>query len=188
MDEFDIAKYDKFLDKNPDLETSEHWARASKTTYTLFNVLIDQDLRELVFVLERYPHYVPLVCGHFRYSYGYSEHIADLDAASKLLFMGEAYKTNQFMRNVLIKLPKLSAMDASEATVLLKKLENSKESAHPAVLHHYKKEFAKWIAQAQIHPLQKIVIKKSIESLGADDYDDLSSSDKDDGLNIPYLA
>ncbi len=188
MSEFDIAKYDRFLDKNPNLETSEHWARANKTTYTLFNVLIDQDLRELVFVLEHYPQYIPLVCGHFRYSYGYSEHEADLESASKLLHMGEPYKTNQFMRNVLIKLPKLQSMDASEATALLKKLEQTKENAHPAVLNYYKKEFAKWLVVGQIHPLQKIVIKKSIESLGCEDYDDLSSSDKDDGLNIPYLA
>jgi len=188
MDEFDIAKYDRFLDKNPNLETNEHWARANKTTYTLFNVLIDQDLRELVFVLERYPQYIPLVCGHFRYSYGYSEYVADIDAASKLLHMGEPYKTNQFMRNVLIKLPKLTQMDSSEALNLLKKLESKKDSAHPAVLNYYKKEFAKWMTTNQIHPLQKIVIKKSIDALGCDDYDDLSSSDKDDGLNIPYLA
>lgn len=188
MSEFDIAKYDRFLDKNPNLETNEHWARANKTTYTLFNVLIDQDLRELVFVLEYYPQYIPLVCGHFRYSYGYSEHEADLESASKLLYMGEPYKTNQFMRNVLIKLPKLQSMDASEATVLLKKLESSKDTAHPAVLHYYKKEFGKWMQQTQIHPLQKIVIKKLIDSLKADDYEDLSSDDKDDGLNIPYLA
>ncbi len=188
MSEFDIAKYDRFLDKKPNLETNEHWARANKTTYTLFNVLIDHDLRELVFVLEHYPQYIPLVCGHFRYSYSYSEHDADIEAASKLLFMGEAHKTKQFMRNVLIKLPKLSPMETSEAGPLLKKLENSKQTAHPAVLHHYKKEFVKWMQKAQIHPLQKIVIKKSIDALQADDYDDLSSDDKDDGLNIPYLA
>ena len=188
MDEFDISKYERFLDKNPNLETSEHWARANKTTYTLFNVLIDQDLRELVFVLERYPQYTPLVCGHFRYSYGYSEHEADIESASKLLFMGEPYKTKQFVRNVLIKLPKLASMDSAEASSLLKKLETSKEKVHPAILFFYKKEFEKWAATSQIHPLQKIVFKKTIDAFGVDDYEDISSSDKDDGLNIPYLA
>ncbi len=188
MSEFDIAKYDRFLDKNPNLETNEHWARANKTTYTLFNVLIDQDLRELVFVLEHYPQYIPLVCGHFRYSYGYSEHIADIASASKLLYMGEPYKTKQFMRNVLIKLPKLNGMDASEATTLLKSLETIDGKAHPAILNHYKKEFVKWMEQNQIHPLQKIVLKKAVDAMAVEDYDDLSSDDKDDGLNIPYLA
>lgn len=55
------------------------------------------------------------------------------------------------------------------------------------MLNYYKKEFAKWLETGQIHPLQKIVIKKSIESLGCEEYDDLSSSDKDDGSNIPIL-
>lgn len=188
MNEFDISKYDKFLDKNPNLETNEHWARANKTTYTLFNVLIDQDLRELVFVLEYYPQYIPLVCGHFRYSYGYSEHEADIESASKLLFMGEEHKTKQFVRNVLIKLPKLSALDTAEVSALLKKLENMRESVHPAILFFYKREFMKWMQTNQVHPLQKIVFKKSIDAFGVDEYEDISSSDKDDGLNIPYLA
>lgn len=186
--EFDIQKYEKFLDKNPNLETNEHWARAKKTTYTLFNVLIDNDLTELVFVLEHFPHYVPLVCGHFRYSYGYSEKEADIEAASKLLSMGENYKTKQFMRNVLIKLPKLKNVGVDVAADILSKLDALGDGLHPAISNHYKKEFASWLDSSQLHPLQKITIKKKLEKIKEVEYDDLSSSDKDDGLNIPYLA
>ena len=54
--------------------------------------------------------------------------------------------------------------------------------------NHYKKEFASWLDSSPLHPLQKITIKKKLEKIKEVEYDDLSSSDKDDGLNIPYLA
>lgn len=161
MGEFDIAKYERFLDKNPNLHTNEHWARAKKTTYTLFNLLIDSDLRELVFVLERYPDYIPLVCEHFRYSYSYSEHEANIEAASKLLFMGEEYKTKQFMRNVVMKLPKIEYDSTNSALALLERVISQKEALHPAILFHYKNGFERWLGRCGAHPLQQIAIKKS---------------------------
>ena len=92
------------------------------------------------------------------------------------------------MRNVLIKLPKLKNVGVDVAADILSKLEGLGDELHPAISNHYKKEFASWLDNSPLHPLQKITIKKKLEKIKEVEYDDLSSSDKDDGLNIPYLA
>jgi len=61
-----ILEADRFQSDEP------HWRRISKNTISLFQVLIDQDLCDLVAVLEHYPKYTQWVCEHFRYAYSYS--------------------------------------------------------------------------------------------------------------------
>lgn len=90
-----------------------HWEKIEKRTATLFQVLIDGDLKELVFVLKHYPKYVEIVCDHFRYSYNYSGEEADIYAASKLLDMSEGYHQKQFVRNLVRKLEKVDEFDIS---------------------------------------------------------------------------
>ncbi|MCJ7766483.1 MAG: hypothetical protein MUP09_11150 [Thiovulaceae bacterium] len=65
-------KKDNFQSDEP------HSRRIIKNTISLFQVLIDQDLSDLVKVLEHYPRYVEWVCEHFRYAYSYSENAPDL--------------------------------------------------------------------------------------------------------------
>lgn len=106
----DIEQYRPILDKDNFQSSEPHWRRVSKNTITLFQVLIDQDLKDLVNVLNHYPQYIEWVCEHFRYAYSYSENEADIDAASTLLTLGEPYYSKQFVRNVVRKLPKVDDM------------------------------------------------------------------------------
>jgi hypothetical protein len=53
---YNLENYERFLG---DFKTvGGHWKKIQKRTATLFQVLIDGDLKELVFVLKHYPKYV----------------------------------------------------------------------------------------------------------------------------------
>jgi len=53
-----IEQYRPILDKDDFKQDEPHWRRISKNSITLFQVLIDQDLQDLVNVLEHYPQYI----------------------------------------------------------------------------------------------------------------------------------
>ena len=188
LPEIDMERYRRFLDtgmKTGDVKS--HWERTKKTTFTLFNVLIDGDLKELVAVLKHFPDYIPLVCEHFRYSYNYSETPADPFAASTLLWMGEEYQTNRFARNVLVKLP-LRFQNAGEIREYLDAMEASKEELHPIIRFHICHKVRNWMDREGLHKLQRIALDKKLASLEPEEDIDLRSPDKDDGAEIPYLA
>lgn len=116
-EEYDLKHFETFLGESN--SEGGHWDKIKKRTATLFQVLIDGDLKELVFVLKHYPQYTELVCEHFRYLYNYSEQSADIFAASKLLYMSEAYHQKQFVRNLLRKLEKIETYELSQIKTFL---------------------------------------------------------------------
>ena len=188
--EYDLAKYRRFLDADFTLEGGEdesdaniHWAQAKKTAFTLFNVLMDQDLKELVYVLDHFPAYVPLVCAHFRYSYNYNENEADLSAASRLLEVGEPYHTPQFVRNLMFKLPKVNLMEMDDLKKLLDRLEAERNRLHPIILAHYRREVVRWCDARGLHKLQRITLEKRLEKIAPDDGTELPELP---GIEIPY--
>ncbi|MFW6307101.1 MAG: hypothetical protein ACOC08_00500 [Campylobacterales bacterium] len=186
-DEFDLSYYERFLGKKPSKGGSIHWERADKTAFTLFNVLIDQDLSELVRVLEHFPDYIPLLCEHFRYSYSYNENPASLEAASELLFMGEPYMTKQFLRNVLAKLEKVDDMNTSEVKAFLKSLSEKKELIHPYILKYYVITIREWMEVEGLHLLQKKVYDKELKAIEPDIDLDILPKDRDKEVLIPYV-
>jgi hypothetical protein len=186
-DEFDLGYYERFLGKKPNESGSIHWERADKTAFTLFNVLIDQDLSELVRVLEHFPLYIPLLCEHFRYSYSYNENPASLEAASELLFMGEPYMTKQFLRNVLAKLEKVDEMDSSEIKEFLKTLSEKKEIIHPYIRKYYVITIREWMEAEGLHLLQKKVYDKELKAIEPDIDLDILPKDRDKEVLIPYV-
>ena len=108
-DNYKLENYERFFGEFK--EHGAHWDKIEKRTATLFQVLIDGDLKELVFVLKYYPKYIEIVCDHFRYLYNYSAQEADIFAASKLLELSKDYQPKQFVRNLLRKLEKIDDFD-----------------------------------------------------------------------------
>ncbi len=182
-----IEQYRRILDKDTVRSGEPHWASMGKNTITLFQVLIDQDLTHLVMVLRHYPRYTAAVCEHFRYAYSYSENLADIDAASELLEMGEPYFTKQFVRNVIRKLPKLSGKEREELHVFLDSLVESQLEWHPIITMHYKHELHRLISESQLHPLQRIVFEKKLSRIDEMKIFDYEASDRDSQLDIPYM-
>ncbi|WP_373073129.1 hypothetical protein [Sulfurimonas sp.] len=184
-EEYDLENYERFLGEFR--SEGVHWEKLEKRTATLFQVLIDGDLKELVFVLKHYPEYVETVCDHFRYLYNYSEQIADIYAASKLLNMSEGYHPKQFVRNLIRKLQKIDEYDISELKSFLDDILSNKEKIHPIILGYYKQSIESNIAEGSYHILQVKVIEKKLSGIDVDVSFDFSASDRDANLDIPYM-
>jgi len=183
-----IEQYRPILDKDNFQSEEPHWRRISKNTISLFQVLIDQDLSDLVNVLKHYPRYVEWVCEHFRYAYSYSENEADIDAASQLLFMGEAYFSKQFVRNVVRKLPKLEEMDVEALGSFGVKIGECHREWHPIVVNHYCDSLTETVEQLRLHPLQQIVLTKPIKTIERQETYEYGAEDRDAVLDIPYMT
>jgi len=183
----EIEQYHPILEKDNFQEDEPHWRMLSKNTISLFQVLIDQDLSDLVNVLEHYPRYTKWVCEHFRYAYSYSENEANIDSASKLLFLGEPYFSKQFVRNVIRKLPKLDEIDVKEVSEFSLRIEKEHNSWHPIIINHYCNTIIENIEQLKVHPLQAIVLKKPIVNIARQDTFEYDAEDRDAVLDIPYM-
>jgi hypothetical protein len=183
-----IEQYRPIMEKDNFQSDEPHWRRISKNTISLFQVLIDQDLSDLVKVLEHYPRYVEWVCEHFRYAYSYSENAADIDAASKLLFMGEAYFSKQFVRNVVRKLPRLDEMGIEELGRFAVLIGECRHSWHPIVTNHYHDLFTERLARLDLHPLQRIALNRPIAGLKRQETYEYDAEDRDAVLDIPYMT
>jgi hypothetical protein len=185
-EEYNLDDYERFLG---DLNTTEggHWEKIQKRTATLFQVLMDEDLKELVFVLKHYPQYIEIVCEHFRYLYNYSEKTADLFAASELLYISTKYHQKQFVRNLVRKLESIEEYEISKLKNFLEMLLKNQEKIHPIILAYYKSQIEKNLQNSNYHTLQVKIIEKHLANLKADDTYDFSASDRDANLDIPYM-
>jgi len=184
-EEYDLENYERFLGEFR--SEGVHWEKLEKRTATLFQVLIDGDLKELVFVLKHYPEYVETVCDHFRYLYNYSEQVANIYAASKLLQMSEGYHPKQFVRNLTRKLQKIDEYDISDLKSFLDEILDNIDRIHPIILGYYKQSIQNKISDGSYHILQVKVIEKKLNSIDVDVNLDFSASDRDAALDIPYM-
>jgi len=182
-----IERYRTILDKDNFQPEESHWRCISKNTVSLFQVLIDQDLRELVMVLEHYPRYIEWVCEHFRYAYSYSENSADIAAASQLLTLGEPYFSKQFVRNVVRKLPTLEPLEPEALKAFAERILDARESWHPIVINHYCDAILFEVEARRLHPLQRLAVTKHITAIPRAVTFDYEAEDRDAVLDIPYM-
>ena len=185
-EEFDLKHFETFLSESK--SEGGHWDKIKKRTATLFQVLIDGDLKELVFVLKHYPQYTELVCEHFRYLYNYSEQSADIFAASKLLYLSEAYHQKQFVRNLLRKLEKIETHELSQIKTLILFLVEHQERLHPIIISYYKAEIVAHLKSGNYHLLQQKIIEKELLKLHVKSDFDFGAKDRDASLDIPYMV
>ena len=182
-----IERYRTIMERDNFRSDEPHWRRISKNTISLFQVLIDQDLRDLVLVLEHYPKYTEWVCEHFRYAYSYSENEADIGAASELLFLGEPYFTKQFVRNLVRKLPKLELMNIEALGGFVAHVGACHHEWHPIVVNHYCDAIAERVEGLSLHPLQRIALTKPVAAITRQKTYDYDAEDRDAVLDIPYM-
>ena len=182
-----INRYRPILDKDNFRPDEPHWRRISKNTVSLFQVLIDQDLKELVMVLEHYPRYTEWVCEHFRYAYSYSENEADIGAASQLLELGEPFFTKQFVRNLVRKLPRLDTLEPEALKSFAENVAVQQEKWHPIITNHYCDAIMEEVEAQRLHPLQRLAITNKIVSIERIETFEYDAEDRDAVLDIPYM-
>lgn len=185
-EKYELENYERFLgDIKEDIDI--HWAKMEKRTATLFQVLIDGDLKELVFVLKNYPKYISLTCEHFRYLYNYSEQVADIYAASELLDMTKEYHTKQFIRNLIRKLQKIDDFDISEIKTFLKEMIENQDRINDILISYYKSEIQSFLDNSTYHKIQIKIIEKELKKLTSNIEIDFNATDRDANLDIPYI-
>lgn len=182
-----IDQYRPILEKDSFKRDEPHWRSLSKNTITLFQVLIDQDMTDLVNVLKHFPEYTEWVCEHFRYAYSYSENEADIGATSELLFLGEAYFSKQFVRNLVRKLPKTDEMSIEELSKLALHVKENHEEWHPIVTNYLCDNITRTLNRSNLHPLQRIVVTKPIQTIKRKETYSYDAEDRDAVLDIPYM-
>ena len=183
----DINQYEPILQKDNFQEQESHWRQLSKNTISLFQVLIDQDLSDLVKVLKSYPRYTQWVCEHFRYAYSYSENEADIQAASELLDLGTPYFSKQFVRNVVRKLPHLDELNEHELKLFAQKIQTEHTQWHSIIIEFYHLAYVDKINALSLHPLQRIALMKPVKELVYTQEYDYQAQDRDAVLDIPYM-
>ena len=126
-----------------------HWDRIEKRTATLFQVLIDGDLKELVFVLNHYPKYTEIACDHFRYLYNYSAQEADI------YFMDEPFQ----------------GVDAKTEKAIIALLKKLKEENKTVIVVHHDLEtveaYFDWVTLLNMQivdagPVKKVITKENL--------------------------
>ena len=182
-----IEQYKPILEKDSFKKDEPHWRSLSKNTITLFQVLIDQDMTDLVNVLNHYPQYIEWVCEHFRYAYSYSENEADISATSELLFLGEEYFSKQFVRNLVRKLPKTDEMSIEELSKLALHVEQNHNDWHPIVTNYLCDNITKTLNRSTLHPLQRIVVMRPLQKVARKETYIYDADDRDAVLDIPYM-
>lgn len=182
-----IERFRPILEKDNFRAREPHWRRISKHTVSLFQVLIDHDLTDLVAVLEHYPRYTEWVCEHFRYAYSYSENSADIEAASRLLTMGEPYFSKQFVRNLVRKLPKLEGLDPEEIKRFCDRIVSEHGRWHPIVTNHYCTAVLRYAEEQRLHPLQRIALTGRLTEIVRQETFEYAADDRDAFLDIPYM-
>lgn len=183
----DITQYQPILEKDNFQQDESHWRQLSKNTISLFQVLIDQDLTDLVNVLNHYPRYTQWVCEHFRYAYSYSENDADIQAASTLLDLGEPYFSKQFVRNVVRKLPLINELDTDKLGLFAQRMQDEHTSWHSIVIEFYVQAYIDKTNALSLHPLQRIALMKPLEAISYTQDYDYQAEDRDAVLDIPYM-
>lgn len=182
-----IERYHPILEKDDFKSDEPHWRRISKNTITLFQVLIDQDLSDLIRVLKHYPRYTEWVCEHFRYAYSYSENSADISSASELLYLGEPYFSKQFVRNVVRKLPKIEEWTLEEIKIFSKQLVEKSTKWHPVIINYYYDTLTQFVKEKQFHPLQCMALTSQIKGIRQTNTYEYDAQDRDAVLDIPYM-
>ncbi|MDA3945340.1 MAG: hypothetical protein PF439_01490 [Helicobacteraceae bacterium] len=131
----------------------------------LFRAMVDNDFRELVSVLERYPVFMDLACDQMINGRIWNETFADPSAASRFLEMVGEGAEGKLLEGVSRRLQPVKEFSVDEAKAYLQMLNDQVQNLHLYLKEHYAKAFEKWMEQTSLHPLQKIVWQKQINVL-----------------------
>jgi len=129
----------------------------------LFRAMVDDDFKELVEVLTLYPQFMDLAYDQVINGRIWNEHFADVKAASKLLEMIDI--DDAFKKGISRRLQPLKTLSADEAKAYLSVLSDQAQDLHSYIKEHYVHAYEKWIAKTSLHPLQRIVLQKQVDSL-----------------------
>ena len=131
----------------------------------LFRAMVDDDLKELVAVLKKYPVFLDLAYDQMINGRIWNENYADIIAVSEFLDLAQTVLDDKLVEGVKKRLQPIRAFNVDEAKHYLEHLCSQVQKLHTIIKMHYVNEFEIWMRQTTMHPLQKIVWQKHIDQL-----------------------
>jgi len=128
----------------------------------LFRAMIDDDFKDLVSVLKKYPIFFDLAYDQMINGRIWNEIYAQPLYASEFLFLAKDTMDDNLQKGVKRRLQPIKDMRVEEAKNYLELLASQVQNLHIVIKEHYVREFEAWIAKITLHPLQKILWKKNI--------------------------
>lgn len=131
----------------------------------LFRAMVDDDFKELVAVLEKYPVFMNLAYDQMINGRIWNEFYADPVCASRFLELTQKSADEKLIAGLKRRLQPIKSFNVDEAKRYLELLNLQVQNLHKIIKVHYVKEFESWMSHINLHPLQKILWQKQINQL-----------------------
>lgn len=131
----------------------------------LFRAMIDNDFKDLVAVLQKYPVFFDLANDQMINGRIWNEIYANTKYASIFLVMADGNVSESLKKGIKRRLQPINNLDIEEAKNYLEKLIMQVQNLHILVKEHYIEEYERWMQTIKLHPLQKILWQKNIDLL-----------------------
>ncbi len=131
----------------------------------LFRAMVDDDFKELVAVLEKYPVFIDLAYDQMINGRIWNEFYADPVCASTFLELTQKSADEKLIAGLKRRLQPIKSFNVDEAKRYLELLNLQVQNLHKIIKVHYVKEFESWMSHINLHPLQKILWQKQINQL-----------------------
>ena len=161
-----LGAYERFTRLHPDVIAKERLRiKVRNRSRMLFRAMVDDDLTELIKVLQHAPVFLDTACDQMIHGRIWNEHFANLEAASQFVALVEGRLNNELEEGIKRRLQPIKKFKFEEAKAYLEHLNSLAQNLHSFIKAHYVWEYTKWLASTSLHPLQRIALKKQIESL-----------------------
>lgn len=161
-----LGAYERFCLLNPSVISDERLrVKIRNRSRMLFRAMIDDDFKELVLVLQKYPVFFDLAYDQMINGRIWNESYADPEAASTFLSIASQRTDRELLKGVKRRLQPVNAMGVDQAKAYLQLLCEQAQNLHKEIKEHFAKEFEGWLEKISLHPLQKIIWQKQINLL-----------------------
>jgi hypothetical protein len=131
----------------------------------LFRAMIDNDFKDLMQVLQKYPVFFDLAYDQMINGRIWNETYADPVYASHFLELFSSEIDERLLKGVERRLQPIEDFSEDEAKEYLHYLESQAQNLHIAIKEYYTTVYGEWLEKRSLHPLQKILWCKNIDVL-----------------------
>ena len=131
----------------------------------LFRAMIDNDFKELVQVLKKYPVFFDLAYDQMINGRIWNEIYAEPVAVSDFLNIASKRIDDKLLAGCKRRLQPIDTLNSDLAKLYLDNLCMQVQKLHIIIKAHFVDEFERWVKNTNLHPLQKIVWQKKIDIL-----------------------
>lgn len=161
-----LGAYERFTRLNPGVIADANLRRHIRNrSRMLFRALVDDDFTELLQVLDFAPVFIDQACDQMINGRIWNEKYASAVHASQFLNRVGELIDERLGEGVIRRLKPLKEYGFDEAKQLLESLASSSEALHPLIRDHYIDAFGRWMKREKLHPLQTIVLQKTLDRI-----------------------